>query len=280
MPANVDQLESSESRALLPAVLSYPAVDPVLVQVGPFAVRWYALAYIAGLLLGWRYIVALTRLRDPPLEKQDVDDFIVWATLGVILGGRLGYALIYRPDYYLANPVEIPFIWQGGMSFHGGLVGVVVAVWLFSRRRGLDTLGVGDYVACAAPIGLFFGRIANFINAELLGRPSDVVWAMVFPGGGAVPRHPSQLYEALLEGVLLFVVLAVLVRKDSIRLKRGALFGIFLVGYSVARAVAEFYREPDSHLGFLISGMTMGQLLSVPVFLFGIYLLARVRKSA
>ncbi len=225
-------------------------------------------------------MAVLTRLPDAPLGKRDVDDFLVWATLGVILGGRLGYALIYRPDYYLAHPVEIAFIWRGGMSFHGGLAGVAVAVWWFSRRRGLDALGVGDHVACAAPIGLFFGRIANFINGELFGRPSDVAWAMVFPGGGAAARHPSQLYEALLEGVLLFAVLAVLVRKDSVRLRRGALFGVFLAGYGVTRAIAELYREPDAHLGFLVSGLTMGQLLSVPVFLCGLYLLLRARTPA
>ncbi len=165
------------------------------------------------------------------------------------------------------------------MSFHGGLVGVTLAAWWFSRRRALDVLGVGDYIACAAPIGLFFGRIANFINAELIGRPSDVAWAMVFPGGGAVPRHPSQLYEALLEGLLLFVVLAVSVRKDSIRLRRGALFGVFLAGYGVTRAIAELYREPDAHIGFLASGVTMGQLLSLPVFFLGVCLLARAARS-
>ena len=165
------------------------------------------------------------------------------------------------------------------MSFHGGLLGVVVAVWWFSRRRGLNTLAVGDYIACAAPIGLFFGRIANFINAELFGRTSDVAWAMVFPGGGPYPRHPSQLYEALLEGALLFLVLAILVRKEPFRLRRGTLFGLFLIGYGCARAIAELFRQPDAHIGFLAAGLTMGQLLSVPVFLFGLYLLVRAKKS-
>lgn len=265
---------------MIPAAISYPAIDPILIELGPFAIRWYALAYIAGLLLGWRYIVVLTRLPQPPLDRQDVDDFIVWATFGVILGGRLGYTLFYRPDHYLAHPVEILFVWQGGMSFHGGLLGVVVAVWWFSLRRGLDTFGVGDYVACAAPIGLFFGRIANFINAELFGRTTDVAWAMVFPGGGPLPRHPSQLYEALLEGALLFVLLTILVRKESLRMRRGTLFGTFLVGYSIARAFAELFREPDAHIGFLVAGATMGQLLSVPVFLFGLYLLTRAPRSS
>ncbi len=274
---STDQIEP-ECVVLLPAVLSYPAIDPILVEIGPFAIRWYALAYIAGLLLGWRYVVALTRLPQSPLEKQDVDDFIVWATFGVILGGRIGYTLFYRPDYYLAHPLEILFVWQGGMSFHGGLIGVIVAVWWFSQRRGLSTLGVGDYIACAAPIGLFFGRIANFINAELFGRTSDVAWAMVFPRGGPQPRHPSQLYEALLEGALLLVVLAILVRKDRIRLRRGTLFGLFLVGYGATRAFAELFREPDAHLGFLLAGLTMGQLLSVPVILLGIYLVSRAKS--
>tara|TARA_Y100001934_G_scaffold243256_1_gene299715 strand:- start:13657 stop:14508 length:852 start_codon:yes stop_codon:yes gene_type:complete len=274
---STDQIEP-ECVVLLPAVLSYPAIDPILVEIGPFAIRWYALAYIAGLLMGWRYVVALTRLPQSPLEKQDVDDFIVWATFGVILGGRIGYTLFYRPDYYLAHPLEILFVWQGGMSFHGGLIGVIVAVWWFSRRRGLSTLGVGDYIACAAPIGLFFGRIANFINAELFGRTSDVAWAMVFPRGGPQPRHPSQLYEALLEGALLLVVLAILVRKDRIRLRRGTLFGLFLAGYGATRAFAELFREPDAHLGFLLAGLTMGQLLSVPVILLGIYLVSRAKS--
>lgn len=264
---------------MLPAAISYPAIDPVLIQLGPLAIRWYALAYIAGLLLGWRYIVWLTRLPQSPLSKEDVDDFIVWATFGVILGGRLGYTLFYRPDYYLSHPVDILFVWQGGMSFHGGLLGVMVAVWWFSRRRGLDTLGVGDYVACAAPIGLFFGRIANFINAELYGRVSDAPWAMVFPGGGPLPRHPSQLYEALLEGALLFVLLAIFVRKEPFRLRRGTLFGAFLVGYGITRAIAELFREPDAHIGFLAAGATMGQLLSAPVFLFGLYLLIRAKRQ-
>ena len=265
---------------MLPAAVSYPAIDPILIELGSFAIRWYSLAYIAGLLLGWRYIIALTRHSNAPLQRQDVDDFIVWATLGVILGGRIGYTVFYRPGYYLENPIEILFVWQGGMSFHGGLLGMVAAVWLFSRRRGLSTLGVGDYVACAAPIGLFFGRIANFINAELYGRTTDVAWAMIFPGGGPHPRHPSQLYEALLEGALLFALLAVLVRMESVRKRHGILFGTFLVGYSITRSLAELFRQPDAHIGFLAAGVTMGQLLSIPVLLFGLYLLARAPKSS
>jgi phosphatidylglycerol:prolipoprotein diacylglycerol transferase len=243
---------------MIPAVIPFPAIDPVLVEIGPFAIRWYALAYIAGLLLGWRYIVALLALVPAPMTRDHVDDFLVWATFGVILGGRLGYVLFYRPEFYLANPIEILYVWQGGMSFHGGLLGVATSVWLYCRRRGLRLLAVGDLVACAAPIGLFFGRIANFINAELYGRPADVPWAMVFPTGGPMPRHPSQLYEAALEGALLFAVLAVLVRRDAVRQRPGILFGTFLVGYGLARSAAEAFREPDAHLGFLAGGMTMG----------------------
>ncbi len=236
------------------------------------------MAYIAGLLLGWRYVIALTLLPHSPLGKQDVDDFIVWATLGIILGGRFGYTLFYRPDYYLAHPLEILFVWQGGMSFHGGLIGMIFVVWWFSRRRGLSPLAVGHFIACAAPIGLFFGRVANFINAELYGRTSDVTWAMVFPGGGPQPRHPSQLYEAILEGALLLLVLTILVRNDRIRLRRGTLFGLFLVGYAVTRAFAEQFREPDAHIGFLVAGLTMGQLLSVPVLLLGLYLITHAKS--
>ena len=274
---STDQTEP-ESSILFPAVLAYPSIDPILFEIGPFAIRWYALAYIAGLLLGWRYVIALIQLPGSPAEKQDIDDFIVWATLGVILGGRLGYTLFYRPDYYLAHPLEVLFVWQGGMSFHGGLIGIMVAAWWFCRRRGLSPLGLGDFISCAAPIGLFFGRVANFINAELFGRTSDVAWAMVFPGGGPQPRHPSQIYEALLEGALLLVVLAILVRNDRIRLRRGTLFGLFLIGYAITRAFVELFREPDAHIGFLLAGLTMGQLLSLPVLMLGLYLVARAKS--
>lgn len=258
--------------------LAFPNLDPVIVNFGPVAIRWYALAYVLGLVLGWRYIRYLAKGNVPGLDRRAADDFLVWCTLGVIVGGRLGYVIFYQPSYFIAHPGQIPVVWQGGMSFHGGLIGIIIAVWWFCRRRGLSPLGVGDLIACAAPIGLFFGRVANFINAELFGRTSDVAWAMVFPGGGPQPRHPSQLYEALLEGALLLVVLTILVRNDRIRLRRGTLFGLFLIGYAITRAFVELFREPDAHIGFLMAGLTMGQLLSVPVLLLGLYLVARAKS--
>jgi phosphatidylglycerol:prolipoprotein diacylglycerol transferase len=259
-------------------VLAFPAIDPVAVSLGPIDIRWYALAYIAGLILGWRIILRQSRAPGAAMSAKQVDDFVVWATIGVILGGRLGYVLFYRPAFYFENPLEILFIWQGGMSFHGGLLGVMAAILLFSPKYTLNAFGVADMIATAAPIGLFFGRIANFINAELWGRASDLPWAMVFPTGGAVPRHPSQLYEAALEGVLLFVVLYLLLRLTSIRTRPGALTGVFIAGYGLARLFVEFFREPDAHLGFLLGGATMGQLLSLPLVAFGLWLIVRTRR--
>ena len=258
-------------------VIAYPAIDPVLVEIGPFAIRWYALAYLAGILLGWRWGRRLAR-HSPHLAKpEDVDDFVVWATLGIVLGGRLGYVLFYRPGYYFENPLEALQIWHGGMSFHGGLLGVVVAGCLFCRNRGIPTLAFADLIFCATPFGLFFGRIANFINGELAGRPSDVPWAMVFPHYGPLPRHPSQLYQAALEGVLLFLVLYLLWRRPSVRDRPGWLSGAFLVGYGVLRAIGELFRQPDAHLGFLWAGLTMGQLLSLPLIVAGLWLIWRAQ---
>jgi phosphatidylglycerol---prolipoprotein diacylglyceryl transferase len=261
--------------------IPYPAIDPVLIEIGPFAIRWYALAYIAGLLLGWRYCVSLARRPPPVLEPAALDDFLVWVTLGVVLGGRIGYVLFYNLDYYLQHPVEALKIWSGGMSFHGGAVGVVVALFLFTRLRKIDFLRLGDMLVCAVPIGLFLGRLANFVNGELYGRPTDVPWAMVFPTDlPQLPRHPSQLYEAALEGVLLFLILFVLQRFTRAREGRGYLSGVFLVGYAIARIAAEFFREPDRQLGYLLGVLTMGQLLSIPVFVFGVWLIRRSRREA
>lgn len=260
--------------------LAYPAIDPVLVQIGPFAIRWYALAYLAGLLLGWWY--ARTLAARPPrlVPVEAIDDFLMWATLGVVLGGRLGYVLFYKPGYYLENPLQALQLWHGGMSFHGGLLGVVVAGVTFCARRRLRTLAFADLIFCAAPIGLGLGRIANFINGELAGRPSDVPWAIVFPGWGPLPRHPSQLYEAALEGALLFVILFLLWRIAAVRNRPGVLTGAFLVGYGVFRSVAELFREPDAHLGFIVGPVTMGQILSAPLILVGIgFIIAAWRRG-
>jgi phosphatidylglycerol:prolipoprotein diacylglycerol transferase len=254
--------------------LAFPAIDPIAVQIGPLAIRWYALAYIAGILLGWRYAIHLIKRPPSFMKREQLDDFLVWTTLGIILGGRLGYVLFYKPGYYLYHPQEILYLWHGGMSFHGGMLGVVLAIVLFAWRRKVDILALGDVVCCATPIGLFFGRIANFINGELWGRVSDVAWAMTFPHAGPVPRHPSQLYEAALEGLVLFAVLSMLARRAEIRSQAGRLSGIFLVGYGVARIVAELFREPDAHLGYLLGGVTMGQLLSLPMIAAGLWLIS------
>ena len=255
-------------------VLPFPAIDPVLVHIGPVAIRWYALAYIFGILLGWLYARAIIRNGalwggKAPFTGELFDDFIVWVTLGIILGGRLGYVLFYNPDYFAAHPLQILELWSGGMSFHGGFFGCVVAVVLFAKRHRLPILSLGDITCAVAPIGLFLGRLANFINGELWGRAADVPWAMVFPGAGPLPRHPSQLYEALLEGLLLFVVLAVLVRGGALK-RPGLILGTFAAGYALARGFCEFFREPDPQLGFLWGGLTMGMLLSVPLFLYGV----------
>ena len=257
--------------------LAFPTIDPTLVEIGPFAIRWYALAYIGGILLGWRYALVLARTSPYSFDRRALDDFLLWVTLGIVLGGRLGYVLFYKPGYFLEHPAEIVFVWQGGMSFHGGMLGVVIGIVLFARLRKIPLLALGDLVACVVPIGLFLGRVANFINGELFGRVSDVPWAMVFPRGGDLPRHPSQLYEAGLEGLVLFCVLWLVWRYSGLRQRPGAVSGVFLVGYGLSRIIVEFAREPDAHLGFLFAGATMGQLLSVPMVLLGLGLILWAR---
>jgi phosphatidylglycerol---prolipoprotein diacylglyceryl transferase len=257
--------------------IPFPAIDPVAVSFGPFAIRWYAIAYIAGLVIGWRYCLSLARRQPFLVKSRDVDDFLVWATLGVVLGGRLGYVLFYNPRYYVLHPRQVLFVWHGGMSFHGGAIGVTVAILLFTRIRKIPIFAFSDIIIQAIPIGLFFGRIANFINGELFGRPTDIPWAMIFPNGGPVPRHPSQLYEASCEGILLFLVLFIAERRGSRRWP-GVVTGIFLVGYAAARIFGEMFRQPDPQLGYLILGATMGQLLSVPVLIAGIALIFWARR--
>jgi phosphatidylglycerol---prolipoprotein diacylglyceryl transferase len=263
-------------------VLPFPAIDPVAISIGPLAIRWYALAYIVGLLGGWFYARRLAAdaaywrgVKQP--GATEVDDLIVWVALGVVLGGRVGYVLFYNLGSYLARPSEILAVWRGGMSFHGGLLGSILAIVLFARARRLHPLAMLDLAAVVTPIGLFFGRIANFVNGELWGRPApDFPYAVVFPEAGPVPRHASQLYEALGEGLVLFIVMAVAVRRFGFR-RPGLLGGIFVVGYAVARIVCEFFREPDPQLGFLFGasvealggGVTMGMVLSVPMALVG-----------
>jgi phosphatidylglycerol:prolipoprotein diacylglycerol transferase len=241
--------------------IAFPVFDPIAIAIGPIAIRWYALAYIGGIILGWLYARALLRSTKlwggpAPISLLEMDDFILWVTVGIILGGRTGYVLFYNFGFFLQHPAEIFELWKGGMSFHGGFLGCVFAVVLFCWKRNLPILSLGDITTAVGPIGLFLGRIANFINSELWGRPADasVPWAMVFPNGGPLARHPSQLYEASLEGVLLFIIL---------------ILGSFIAIYGMMRIVLEFFREPDPQLGFLWGGLTMGMLLSVPMIVAG-----------
>ncbi len=263
-------------------ILPFPNIDPVLLQIGPFAIRWYALAYIAGILLGWAYARAI--IRSPklwggsaPLSATHFDDFVVWVTLGIILGGRAGYVLFYNPAYFAAQPLQALQLWQGGMSFHGGFLGCVLAVILFARSRGIAMLSLGDITCAVGPIGLLLGRLANFVNGELWGRPTEVPWAFVFPGAGPLPRHPSQLYEAALEGVVLLLVLGLALRAGVLK-RPGFVIGLFAVGYGLARIFAELFREPDPQLGFLWGGLTMGMLLSLPMILAGVLFIVHALK--
>ena len=265
--------------------LPFPMIDPIAIQFGPLAIRWYALAYIAGILIGWWYLRKLVETPrlwgavDRPTVAE-LDDFVLWATLGIVLGGRIGYVLFYNFGHYAAHPLEVAMLWKGGMAFHGGLLGSIVVMLIFARKRAFSFLTLFDLFAAAAPIGLFFGRIANFINAELWGRTSDVAWAMVFPFAGPEPRHPSQLYEAALEGVVLLAVIAHLVHRSEMLKKPGAIAGVFAMGYGLARFVVEFFREPDAQVGYLLGGITMGQILSLPMVFAGLALFLWALKAA
>jgi phosphatidylglycerol:prolipoprotein diacylglycerol transferase len=277
---------------MIEAVIPFPNIDPVLIHIyGPISIRWYALSYIAGLLLGWWYVLSLLRNKSlwegppfqgkPPATADDIGDLFVWITLGVIIGGRLGFVLFYGvlycgfagdapacfglPRAYLDTPIKIIAAWEGGMSFHGGLLGVVIAVWWFCRKRKLNLFAIADLIAAATPIGLFFGRIANFINGELWGKISDVPWAMVFPNAlpPGVPRHPSQLYEALLEGVVLFLILRFAMLRLKIHRRPSSVIAWFLLGYGAFRFVVEFFRDSES---MIYGWFSMGQLLSLPMW--------------
>jgi phosphatidylglycerol:prolipoprotein diacylglycerol transferase len=262
------------------AIIPFPNINPVLVTIGPFEIRWYALAYILGILLGWVYARALIRNErnwggPAPLTVLDFDDFILWVTLGIILGGRIGYVLFYNLSHFIAHPVEVLQVWNGGMSFHGGFLGCVVAVIGFALARGLPILPLGDLTCAVAPIGLLLGRLANFVNGELWGRSADVPWAVIFPRAGDIARHPSQLYEAGLEGLALLIILALMVRAGALK-RPGLILGNFAAIYAVMRSFCEFFREPDAQLGFLwgSENLTMGMVLCVPLFIAGILLIA------
>ncbi|MFC5386076.1 prolipoprotein diacylglyceryl transferase [Aquamicrobium segne] len=266
------------------AALPFPAIDPVLIQIGPFAIHWYGLAYVAGILFAWWYakkLVANPRLWPEgtlPMKPQDIDDFVIWAALGIILGGRIGYILFYDFARYLASPLDIFAVWEGGMSFHGGILGTTIAMLLFARSHNIQAWSLFDVVAAGVPVGLGLGRLANFINSELWGRVSDMPWAVLFPNGGPLPRHPSQIYEALLEGVVLFLILRLLTHS---RLKLKAprfVSGAFICGYGLSRIFVEFFREPDAQIGYLVGDwLTMGMVLSLPMVLIGLWAMATAR---
>ncbi|MGD9775132.1 prolipoprotein diacylglyceryl transferase [Diaphorobacter sp.] len=267
-------------------MLTYPQIDPVALQLGPISIHWYGLTYLAA--FGLFMLLGTLRLRHPPYatlrgdqawSRRDVEDILFLGVLGVVAGGRLGYCLFYKPSYYLSHPLEIFYVWQGGMSFHGGLLGVIVAMLWFAHSRRRPWLQVVDFIAPCVPTGLAAGRIGNFINGELWGRfaPTDLPWGMVFPQSGSMlPRHPSQIYQVLLEGLLLFVLLWLYARRPR---KRGEVAAAFLVGYGVLRFTAEYFREPDSFLGLLSLGMSMGQWLCVPMVLAGVLMWLWAQKQ-
>ena len=272
--------------------IPFPNIDPVALQLGPVAIKWYGLAYLAGLLLGWLYIRRLLSEPDlwaggrPPFDVAKVDDLLLYITAGVVLGGRLGFVIFYEPSYYLANPGDIIAVWKGGMAFHGALVGCLIAVWVFARRNRVNPWSTGDLVTAAVPIGLFFGRIANFINGELFGRPTTLPWGMVFPEAALhhpdvepTPRHPSQLYEAVLEGLVVFLVLRLMTHYFGALKRPGLVSGVFLAGYAVARSTAELFREPHFAHAFNIGPLTQGIVYSIPMLLMGLFVvhLARTR---
>jgi phosphatidylglycerol:prolipoprotein diacylglycerol transferase len=252
-------------------------VGPIALDLGFFQLRWYSLAYLVGILIGWWYCLKLLARPGAPMARRHADDMVFYGTLGVILGGRIGYVLFYRPEFYIENPLEILQLWDGGMSFHGGAAGTSIAMFYLAWKNKLNVLRVHDYVSCVVPIGLFLGRLANFVNAELWGRETNVAWAVVFPNGGPVGRHPSQLYEAGLEGLLLFAILAFLFWRTDARYKPGLLTGVFVLGYGLSRFLVEFYRQPDVGLENLSWGLTMGQTLTLPMILAGLYLIATAR---
>ncbi|MDB5692847.1 MAG: prolipoprotein diacylglyceryl transferase [Alphaproteobacteria bacterium] len=255
-------------------------LDPILLHWRFVTIRWYSIAYLAGILLGWWYLLKLVSKPGAPMARRHADDLVFYATLGIILGGRLGYVLFYRPDFYLHQPLEVLKLWDGGMSFHGGVIGTSLGIVYLARKNGLDWLRIHDYVACCVPFGLFFGRLANFVNGELWGKATDVPWAVVFPTGGDAARHPSQLYEAGLEGILLFLVLWVLFWKTKARYEPGKLVGAFLLGYGLCRFFVEYFREADEQLQHFaeMTHLHMGQWLSLPMIFGGLYLIVTAKK--
>lgn len=261
---------------MMPLVtINFPNIDPVLLHIGPLSIKWYSIAYIIGILFGW---YGVSKTRQFPADKKLLDSMLSYSMLGILIGGRLGYVLCYNIRIYLQDPVSILEVWQGGMSFHGGAIGIAIALFILCKRNHLDVMPVLDLVACFAPIGLFLGRIANFINGELWGKSTDVPWAVIFPLAGPCPRHPTQIYEAILEGLLLLSINMFLLFRTKAQSRPGLLTGITLLVYACTRIIIEFFREPDSQIGYLLFGSTMGQLLSLPMILLGVLSIIHSRK--
>jgi len=254
-------------------------LDPIALQLGPLALRWYSLSYIVGILAAWWLLLKMVKRPGAPMTSAHVDELISWCTLGVILGGRLGYVIFYDPQKFLADPFAIVKLWEGGMAFHGGLLGVIIAIFLYARANGLKPLRILDYLAVVTPVGLGLGRLANFVNGELWGRPTNGSWGIIFPDAGSAPRHPSTLYQAFLEGLVLFIILNLLFWLTKARLKPGLLGGLFIALYGTFRFIVEFFREPDVQLGTLSFGLTMGQTLSLPMVAAGLFLMARASRQ-
>lgn len=251
--------------------IPYPNISPVFFEIGPLQFRWYGLMYLIGLTIGYFLIQRKVKQKGLAISRDQIYDMVVWAALGVFIGGRLGYTLFYNFSYYIQHPAKIIAVWEGGMSFHGGLLGTIVSLIWFSRRQGIPVYTIADLAASVTPIGLGFGRLGNFINGELYGRATDVDWCMVFPTGGPACRHPSQLYEAGLEGLLLFTVLWLIGRKPT---PPGTIFWSFITGYGLCRLVVELFREPDAHIGFIFGSLSMGQILSLPMIVVGVFMLS------
>ena len=261
-------------------MIDFPNINPVIFSVGPFSVSWYSLSYVFGVLLGWYYANKLIVLYPIGITKKHTEDFISWAIIAIIIGGRLGHVLLYDPAKYLANPIEIIKTYEGGMSFHGGIFGLGIAAYLYCRKNHIIFLSFSDILAIVAPIGLFLGRIANFINAELYGRPTNVPWSVIFPYNDGLPRHPSQLYEALLEGLVLFCIMMGFTYKSRSLQHPGKMSGIFLIFYGIFRVFVEFFKEPDIKIGFIFKYFTLGQILCIPMILLGAYLLNSSTKNS
>ena len=259
--------------------------DPVLIDLGFFQIKWYSIAYIMGIILGWAYALRIIKKLQnntesfEPIKRSDFDDLLVYLVLGIILGGRLGYVIFYNLEYYIQNSFEIFKLWQGGMSFHGGLLGVIVAIFIFSKNKNTNFFKYTDIIACVAPIGIFLGRIANFINGELFGKISTLPWAVIFPNGGNIARHPSQIYEAILEGLILFILINFLALKKNLLIKTGYVSSFFLITYSILRIFSENFREPDKHLGYLFNYFSMGTLLSILTLISGFLIIFFIKKN-